>query len=75
MVHTRSLAVAASAFLLGDPRLAAGGSTELQSVLKNTHGSNDYGYPTDFTRGIMPVSILLDGGVSAWAEMLFLLQS
>ncbi|GAA86181.1 similar to An07g03410 [Aspergillus luchuensis IFO 4308] len=50
MVHTRSLAVAASAFLLGDPRLAAGGSTELQSVLKNTHGSNDYGYPTDFTR-------------------------
>ncbi|TPR07899.1 hypothetical protein CAN33_0016145 [Aspergillus niger] len=57
MVHTRSLAVAASAFLLGDPRLAAGGSTELQSVLKNTHGSNDYGYPTDFTRGIMPIPV------------------
>ncbi|PYI06115.1 hypothetical protein BO78DRAFT_461487 [Aspergillus sclerotiicarbonarius CBS 121057] len=56
MVLTRSL-VAASAFLLGVPRPAAAGATELQSVLKNTHGSNDYGYPTDFTRGIMPIPV------------------
>lgn len=31
-------------------------SPEFQNVLQNTHRSNEYGYPTDFTRGIMPVS-------------------
>ncbi|PWY96376.1 hypothetical protein BO94DRAFT_453622 [Aspergillus sclerotioniger CBS 115572] len=56
MVLAPSL-VAASAFLLGVPRLAAAGATELQSVLKNTHGGNEYGYPTDFTRGIMPIPV------------------
>lgn len=35
---------------------AAGISPEFQNVLQNTHKSNEYGYPTDFTRGIMPVS-------------------
>lgn len=29
---------------------------EFQSILQNTHRSNEYGYPTDLTRGIMPVS-------------------
>ncbi|KAF7587287.1 hypothetical protein BBP40_007480 [Aspergillus hancockii] len=56
MVFPQSLLVAASAALLS-PGLAAGTSAELQSVLKNTHGSNEYGYPTDFTRGIMPIPI------------------
>lgn len=32
-------------------------SSSLQNVLTNTHGSRDYGYPTDFTRGIMPVRL------------------
>ncbi|GAB1195700.1 hypothetical protein APSETT444_004963 [Aspergillus pseudonomiae] len=49
MISLPSL-VAASAVLIS-PGLAAGFSTELQSVLKNTHGGNEYGYPTDFTRG------------------------
>lgn len=31
-------------------------SPEFQNVLQNTHRSNEYEYPTDFTRGIMPVS-------------------
>ncbi|KAE8152505.1 hypothetical protein BDV25DRAFT_150985 [Aspergillus avenaceus] len=50
-----SVLLAVSAALLS-PRLA-GASTELQSVLKNTHGGNEYGYPTDFTRGIMPIPV------------------
>ena len=33
-------------------------STPLQNVLSNTHGSDLYSYPTDFTRGIVPVSWL-----------------
>lgn len=30
-------------------------SSTLQNILKNTDGSNKYTYPTDFTRGIIPV--------------------
>jgi hypothetical protein len=30
----------------------------LQSILKNTHLSRDYGYPTDITRDLLPVSTL-----------------
>lgn len=30
----------------------------LQSILKNTHLSKDYGYPTDITRDLLPVSYL-----------------
>ncbi|KAE8385819.1 histone acetylation protein-domain-containing protein [Aspergillus alliaceus] len=56
MVLSLSLLVAVSAALFS-PGLAAGVSTELQSVLKNTHGSNEYGYPTDFTRGILPIPV------------------
>ncbi|KAE8139441.1 histone acetylation protein-domain-containing protein [Aspergillus pseudotamarii] len=56
MILSQPFFVAASAALLS-PGLAAGFSTELQSVLKNTHGGNEYGYPTDFTRGIMPIPV------------------
>lgn len=52
----RSLLVVASAASLVLPGTAAGMSSELQSVLKNTHRGDEYKYPTDFTRGIMPVS-------------------
>lgn len=31
-------------------------TSSLQSILKNTHGSNEYEYPTDLTRDILPVS-------------------
>ncbi|KAF9891266.1 hypothetical protein FE257_004830 [Aspergillus nanangensis] len=50
----RSVLVASAAFL-AFPGLATGFSTELQSVLKNTHRGDEYRYPTDFTRGIMPI--------------------
>lgn len=32
-------------------------SGTLQNILQNTHGSDLYTYPTDLTRGIIPVSI------------------
>ncbi|KAL4789977.1 hypothetical protein BDV19DRAFT_373151 [Aspergillus venezuelensis] len=32
-------------------------NSELQSILKNTHGSDEYRYPTDFTRGILPIPV------------------
>lgn len=31
-------------------------STTLQNILSNTHNSDAYTYPTDLTRGIVPVS-------------------
>jgi hypothetical protein len=31
-------------------------SSSLQNILANTHGSDAYRYPTDLTRGIVPVS-------------------
>lgn len=36
-------------------------SPELQNILQNTHKSNEYAYPTDFTRGIIPVSATSSG--------------
>ena len=42
-----------------DPAVAAIPST-LQSILKNTHGSKEYGYPTDLTRDLLPVSSIHD---------------
>lgn len=33
-------------------------TSSLQSILKNTHHSKDYGYPTDITRDLLPVSYL-----------------
>ncbi|KAK5278230.1 hypothetical protein LTR40_009410, partial [Exophiala xenobiotica] len=32
-------------------------STTLQNILSNTHNSDAYTYPTDFTRGIIPKPI------------------
>jgi ABC-type uncharacterized transport system permease subunit len=44
--------------LLAGPTPAIGAITSsLQSILKNTHGSKDYGYPTDLTRDLLPVSL------------------
>lgn len=44
--------------LLAGPDPAIGTITSsLQSILKNTHGSTDYGYPTDLTRDLLPVSL------------------
>lgn len=43
--------------LLGGPvPVIATITSSLQSILKNTHGSQEYGYPTDITRDILPVS-------------------
>lgn len=33
-------------------------TSSLQSILKNTHGSKEYEYPTDITRDIYPVCTL-----------------
>ncbi|KAJ6186039.1 hypothetical protein N7519_007340 [Penicillium mononematosum] len=38
------------------PAVAAIPST-LQSILKNTHGSKEYGYPTDLTRDLLPIPV------------------
>lgn len=67
--------------LLAGPDPAIGAITSsLQSILKNTHGSTDYGYPTDLTRDLLPVSLSvisyidkLSMGLSAvWAILLTL---
>jgi hypothetical protein len=59
-----------------DPAIAAITSS-LQSILRNTHGSSDYGYPTDITRDILPVSLFavsytdkLSVERSAWTMLL-----
>jgi hypothetical protein len=59
MVLSESLLAAVSALFLAYPTEAVAASSELQSILKNTHKSSEYSYPTDFTRGILPVSPLL----------------
>jgi hypothetical protein len=44
--------------LLAGPDPAIGAITSsLQSILRNTHGSTDYRYPTDLTRDLLPVSL------------------
>ncbi|KAL4883046.1 histone acetylation protein-domain-containing protein [Aspergillus karnatakaensis] len=60
MVLSRSLLAAVSALYLALPTEAAAGSSELQSILKNTHKSSEYSYPTDFTRGILPLTTRSD---------------
>ncbi|KAJ5775511.1 uncharacterized protein N7511_000522 [Penicillium nucicola] len=32
-------------------------TSSLQSILKNTHGSKEYGYPTDITRDLLPIPV------------------
>lgn len=68
MTLSRTLLAAASALFLASPTAAQGASdSQLQSILKNTHGSSEYRYPTDFTRGILPVSMPgLVGGFHLW---------
>ncbi|KAJ5350365.1 hypothetical protein N7541_008092, partial [Penicillium brevicompactum] len=48
---------AAVAFLAGPAPAFGAITTSLQSILKNTHGSKDYGYPTDLTRDILPIPV------------------
>jgi hypothetical protein len=46
--------------LLAGPAPVIGAITSsLQNILGNTHGSKDYGYPTDLTRDILPVSFVV----------------
>ncbi|CAG8064824.1 unnamed protein product [Penicillium olsonii] len=45
--------------LLAVPTPAFGVASSLQSILRNTHGSKDYGYPTDLTRDLLPVSLCM----------------
>ncbi|CAG7925534.1 unnamed protein product [Penicillium olsonii] len=45
--------------LLAVPTPAFGVTSSLQSILRNTHGSKDYGYPTDLTRDLLPVSLCM----------------
>lgn len=45
--------------LLAGPDLAVAIPSTLQSILKNTHGSKEYGYPTDLTRDLLPVSLMM----------------
>jgi hypothetical protein len=63
MVLLRFLVTAASAMFLAVPTEALEGTSELQSILKNTHRSSEYKYPTDFTRGILPVEFPLTENV------------
>jgi hypothetical protein len=51
-----SYSLAAVAGLLIAPSQQQG-SEALQNILQNTHKSNLYTYPTDFTRGIVPKQI------------------
>ncbi|KAL1970878.1 hypothetical protein VTN77DRAFT_2712 [Rasamsonia byssochlamydoides] len=51
------LSLAVSAGLLIGSAVAAPISSSLQYILKNTHGSTAYEYPTDLTQGIMPIPV------------------
>ncbi|KAL4817805.1 PLC-like phosphodiesterase [Aspergillus spinulosporus] len=57
MALLQFLVTAASAMFLVSPTQALEGTSELQSILKNTHRSSEYKYPTDFTRGILPIPV------------------
>ncbi|KAL4868545.1 hypothetical protein BDV12DRAFT_102503 [Aspergillus spectabilis] len=57
MVLSRSLLAAVSTLFLVYPTEAVAASSELQSILMNTHKSSEYSYPTDFTRGILPIPV------------------
>jgi hypothetical protein len=46
------------AVLFGGPDPVIGQITSgLQSILKNTHHSKEYGYPTDITRDLLPIPV------------------
>lgn len=49
--------MAAALALAGGPDPVLGTITSsLQHILQNTHGGNEYQYPTDITRDLLPVS-------------------
>ncbi|CAG8388631.1 unnamed protein product [Penicillium salamii] len=43
-------------------------TSSLQSILRNTHGSKDYGYPTDLTRDLLPVSLSISSRLDYWRD-------
>ncbi|KAJ5113921.1 hypothetical protein N7456_002455 [Penicillium angulare] len=58
MVSSTVLATAvALAFAAGPVPVIGSITSSLQYVLKNTHGSKEYGYPTDITRDILPIPV------------------
>ncbi|KAJ5908301.1 hypothetical protein N7495_000983 [Penicillium taxi] len=58
MVFSLGLFTAVSLALSASSGLVMGTvTTSLQSILRNTHKSTEYDYPTDITRDILPVSL------------------
>lgn len=55
MLSSLGLFMAMFLVLSAGPEPAAAITSSLQSILRNTHGSKDYGYPTDLTRDLLPV--------------------
>lgn len=57
MFSSSILGMAAALALAGGPDPVLGTITSsLQHILQNTHGGNEYQYPTDITRDLLPVS-------------------
>lgn len=57
MMSPLVLIMTVGVILFGGPDPVIGQITSgLQSILKNTHHSKEYGYPTDITRDLLPVS-------------------
>ncbi|KAJ5716512.1 hypothetical protein N7493_008423 [Penicillium malachiteum] len=58
MVYSSVLVTAVALALAAGPQPVIGTITSsLQYVLKNTHGSKEYEYPTDITRDILPIPV------------------
>lgn len=62
------LAAVALAFCAASEPVIGSITSSLQSILKNTHGSKDYVYPTDITRDIMPVRGFLWSFHNKWTS-------
>lgn len=59
MISPFVLVLTVAVVLLSGPQPVIGQiASGLQSILKNTHNSKDYGYPTDITRDLLPVCYL-----------------
>ncbi|KAJ5177153.1 uncharacterized protein N7482_003030 [Penicillium canariense] len=57
MISQLVLLTAVVAALPGPKPVIGGITSSLQSILKNTHNSKDYGYPTDITRDLLPIPV------------------
>ncbi|KAJ5776977.1 hypothetical protein N7520_000223 [Penicillium odoratum] len=58
MVYSSVLVTAAALALAAGPDPVTGTITSsLQNILENTHGGNEYHYPTDITRDILPIPV------------------